>query len=66
MLTVEPTLPMWFTLALTAAAIVAYALELLPIELRNSSEPSHDINQSSAIERNAIVSLFITAPLRKP
>ena len=33
MLTVEPTLPMWFTLALTAAAIVAYALELLPIEL---------------------------------
>ena len=28
MLTVEPSLPMWFTLALTAAAIVAYALEL--------------------------------------
>jgi di/tricarboxylate transporter len=33
MLTVEPSLPMWFTLALTAAAIVAYALELLPVEL---------------------------------
>jgi di/tricarboxylate transporter len=33
MLTVEPSLPMWFTLALTAAAIVAYAFELLPIEL---------------------------------
>jgi di/tricarboxylate transporter len=33
MLTVEPSLPMWFTLALTVAAIVAYALELLPVEL---------------------------------
>jgi di/tricarboxylate transporter len=33
MLTVEPSLPMWLTLALTAAAIVAYALELLPVEL---------------------------------
>jgi len=33
MLTVEPSLPMWLTLALTAAAIVAYAFELLPVEL---------------------------------
>ena len=33
MLSVEPSLPMWFTLALTAAAVVAYALELLPVEL---------------------------------
>ena len=33
MLNVEPSLPMWFTLALTAAAVVAYALELLPVEL---------------------------------
>jgi di/tricarboxylate transporter len=30
---VEPTLQMWFTLALTAAAIVVYAAELLPVEL---------------------------------
>ncbi|HSA81901.1 MAG TPA: SLC13 family permease [Geminicoccaceae bacterium] len=33
MLSVEPSLPMWLTLALTATAIVAYALELLPVEL---------------------------------
>jgi di/tricarboxylate transporter len=33
MLSVEPSLPMWFTLALTAAAVVAYAFELLPVEL---------------------------------
>jgi di/tricarboxylate transporter len=30
---VEPSLQMWLTLALTAAAIVAYAIELLPVEL---------------------------------
>ena len=30
---VEPSLQMWLTLALTAAAIVAYAAELLPVEL---------------------------------
>ena len=30
---VEPSLQMWLTLALTAAAIVVYAAELLPVEL---------------------------------
>ncbi len=30
---VEPSLQMWLTLALTAAAIVVYATELLPVEL---------------------------------
>jgi hypothetical protein len=30
---VEPSLQMWFTLALTGAAVVGYALELLAVEL---------------------------------
>jgi di/tricarboxylate transporter len=33
MLPVEPSLQMWLTLALTGAAVVAFALELLPVEL---------------------------------
>lgn len=33
MLPVEPSLQMWLTLALTGGAVVAYALELLPVEL---------------------------------
>ncbi len=34
---VEPSLQMWLTLALTAAAVVSYAAELLPVELTGLS-----------------------------
>ena len=33
MLAVDPSLQMWLTLALTGVAVVAFAIELLPVEL---------------------------------